>query len=203
VIARSTRGRQAEALRNDRALLDAAREVFATGGPDEPVSAVAERAGVGVASLYRRYGSKTELLQSLCTQAMLETLQIAREALAHEDAWAGIEHYVRRCVEIRAGALAPLAGRFETTPQMWRLSREGRRALGELLARAQNAGSVRSDVTVLDVAWLIELFGRRPADSDAPIGRLVSLALDGLRPGSPVPLPGRPPSAHRYEGRWR
>ena len=66
----SAHGRQAEARRNDRAVLDAARDVFSAQGADAPVSAVAERAGVGVGTLYRRYGSKTELLQRMCVLAM-------------------------------------------------------------------------------------------------------------------------------------
>src|ERR1700722_4204909 len=73
-----TRGRQQEAARNDRRVLDAAREVFATQGWDAPVSAVAERAGVGMGSLYRRYGSKTELLQRLCVVAMEQNIGAPR-----------------------------------------------------------------------------------------------------------------------------
>jgi hypothetical protein len=53
-------GRQAEARRNDGLILEAAREVFVE-DPDAPISAVAERAGVGIGALYRRYASKEEL----------------------------------------------------------------------------------------------------------------------------------------------
>src|SRR5277367_3216513 len=82
-----TRGRQQEAARNDRKVLDAAREVFATQGWDAPVSAVAERAGVGMGSLYRRYGSKTELLQRLCVLAMEQNIAAAEQSLAMDDPW--------------------------------------------------------------------------------------------------------------------
>src|SRR5947207_3014456 len=113
------RGRQAEAERNDRLVLEAARDVFAAHGADAPVSAVADRAGVGIGSLYRRYGSKTELLQRLCMLAMEDSISAAREGLAQDDAWAGLAHYVSRCVAFRSGAFAPLAGTIETTPAMW------------------------------------------------------------------------------------
>jgi AcrR family transcriptional regulator len=59
-------GRQAEARRNDRLILEAAREVFVE-DTDAPISAVAERAGVGIGALYRRYASKEELLRRLCS----------------------------------------------------------------------------------------------------------------------------------------
>ncbi|HJZ28613.1 MAG TPA: helix-turn-helix domain-containing protein, partial [Streptosporangiaceae bacterium] len=55
----SVHGRQAEARRNDLVVLEAARDVFSAQGADAPVSAVADRAGVGIGTLYRRFGSKT------------------------------------------------------------------------------------------------------------------------------------------------
>jgi AcrR family transcriptional regulator len=67
---RPARGRRAEAIRSDLTVLVAAREVFAAGGADTPVSAVAKRAGVGIGTLYHRYGSKDDLLRQLCLLAM-------------------------------------------------------------------------------------------------------------------------------------
>lgn len=202
------RGRQAEAARNDRLVLDAARQVFATQGFDAPVSAVAKRAGVGMGSLYRRYGSKSELLQRLCLLAMEQAIEAAEAAVAAEDAWDGLAGYVRACVAFGAGALAPLAGTIETTPAMWRASRRGRELLEAVVARARRERGLRPDVTTLDVAWLVELFSRRPAGGegaaeDAVQARLLAIALDGLRTPRPEPLPGAPPSPSHYEGRWR
>jgi AcrR family transcriptional regulator len=200
------RGRQAEAARNDRRLLDAAREVFATQGFDAPVSAVARRAGLGMGSLYRRYGSKTELLQRLCLLAMEQAIEAAETAVAAEDAWDGLAGYVRTCVAFGSGALAPLAGTIETTPEMWQASRRGRDLLAAVVERARHDGGLRPDVTALDVAWLIELFSRRAATGagdDGVRSRLLAIALDGLRTPRPEALPAPPPSASHYEGRWR
>jgi len=205
---RSRRGRQAEAERNDRRVLDAAREVFAARGPGAPVSAIAERAGVGMGSLYRRYGSKDDLLRHLCTQAMQQSIEAAEGALAAGDAWAGLAGYVRACVAQGTGALAPLAGSIQTTPQMWEISRHGRRLVEQLVTRARRDGALRGDVTALDIAWLIELFGRPgaapPGTEDHAIRqRLLAIALDGLRGPGAGPLPGRPPTARHYEQRWK
>jgi AcrR family transcriptional regulator len=205
---RPRRGRQAEARRNDLAVLEAARDVFATAGPDAPVAEVAAHAGVGIGSLYRRYGSKTELLQRLCVLAMEQALAAAEEGLAADDPWAGLAHYVRTCVELRTGALAPLAGRIAVTPEMLRVARAGRRAVDELVRRAHAAGRLRRDATALDIAWLIEQFSRRARDGVDPDeerrvrARLVAIALDGLRAPGAEPLPGRPPSLRAYERRW-
>jgi AcrR family transcriptional regulator len=207
-VERSRRGRHAEAERNDWLLLEAAREVFATQGADAPVAAVAERAGVGMGSLYRRYGSKTELLQRLCVLAMEQAIDAAEEALAHEDAWSGLAGYVRTCVGFRSGALAPLAGAFETTLEMVETSKRGRRLLDAVVARAHQAGALRPDATPLDISWLIELLSRhgahQPASEDDNVRqRLLAIALDGLRAREAETLPGPVPSVEHYEERWR
>jgi AcrR family transcriptional regulator len=216
----SAHGRQAEARRNDRAVLDAARDVFSAQGADAPIAAVAERAGVGVGTLYRRYGSKTELLQRMCVLAMEQGIEAAGEALEADDPWTGLCGYIRACVEMRSGALGSLAGQIDMTEEMLSTARRGMTLAGEVVARAHRAGSLRPDVTALDIALLIESFSRRapgasgaatPEDRDAPAeadeernaqARLLTVAFDGLRAPGVTPLPGRAPSASRYTGRW-
>ena len=205
----SVHGRQGEARRNDLAVLEAARDVFTAHGADAPISAVAERAGVGMGTLYRRYGSKTELLQRLCVLAM-------EQALAAADDGAGRRRSVGRpgrlhpaCVELRAGALAALAGHVETTDEMRRTAGRGMARLAETSSPGlRPAASLRPDVTALDISWLIEQFSRRPPDRLDPAeernvrSRLVAIALDGLRAPAGGILPGRPPSRARYAKRW-
>ena len=58
-------GRRGQAARNDAVILDAARDVFLA-DPKAPIAAVADRAGVGISALYRRYASKDDLLRTLC-----------------------------------------------------------------------------------------------------------------------------------------
>jgi AcrR family transcriptional regulator len=213
----SGRGRQAEARRNDLIVLEAARDVFTAQGAGAPISAVAERAGVGMGTLYRRYGSKTELLQRLCVLAMDQALAAADDALQASDPWAGLEAYIRTCIELRSGALASLAGQVETTAEMRTTARRSMARTQEIVARAHRDGRLRADVTALDISWLIEQFSRRspgpaePKDPKEPTdlaeernvqSRLVAIALDGLRSGPARALPGRPPSRARYVNRW-
>lgn len=203
----STHGRQAEARRNDLAVLEAARDVFSAQGADAPISAVAERAGVGMGTLYRRYGSKTELLQRLCVLAMRQGLEAADEALSAADPWTGLAGYIGACIEMRSGALASLAGQVEVTAEMQATAERAIAAMTEIVARAQRAGHLREDVSPLDISYLIEAFSRRPRDADEGEernvrSRLLAIMLDGLRPGATTPLPGRPPSRDRYVARW-
>jgi AcrR family transcriptional regulator len=204
------RGRQAEAERNDRLVLAAARTVVARYGPEAPVAAIAELAGVGMGSLYRRYGSKADLLRHLCTLAMQDAIQAAEQALADSDPWTGLAGYIRQCVAQRTGALGGLAGSIETTPDMWAISKRSRELLARLVSRAHRADALRPDVTPLDIAWLIEALGRSgPAESGEPAEiirqRLTAIATAGLRAAGPAasPLTGPAPSAQHYERRWQ
>jgi AcrR family transcriptional regulator len=201
------RGRQAEAARNDIRLLEAAHEVFTTQGFDAPVSAIARRAGVGMGSLYRRYRTKEELLQRLCVIAVERVVEAAERGLAEQDPWEGLCLYVRRCVAARSGALGPVAGTIEVTDEMLRVTRQAMELAGGLIARAHEAGVLRSDVTTLDVSLLMEQFSRPapkpPTAEDRHVrDRLLAIALDGLRAPGATPLPGDPPAMDWYEGRW-
>jgi AcrR family transcriptional regulator len=181
------KGRQAEAARNDLKVLQAAREIFAAQGWDAPVSAIAERAGVGMGSLYRRYGSKTELLQYLCVLSMRQVIDAADTALAADDARDGLLGCIRACVGLGAGAFAPLAGTIEVTSEMLATAKRSNDLLRSVLARAQRSGQARPDVTAADVWAIIEQFSRRSANPNTPDDprsrdRILAITLDGLRP---------------------
>jgi AcrR family transcriptional regulator len=202
------RGRYAEGIRNDQLLLDAARDVFASQGASASVAAVAVRAGLGIGSLYRRYGSKSELLQHLCVLAMEQSIAAANYALASSDATQALIAYIRACVGLRTGALGPLAGTIQVTAEMWALARKGRRLHNRIVARAHREGHLRRDVTALDVAWMIEQFGRTAPAADADDAdhvvhqRLLAIAIDGLYASCAAALPGQPPSSAHYAQRW-
>jgi AcrR family transcriptional regulator len=201
------RGRQAEAARNDLKVLEAARHVFATQGWDAPVSAVAERAGVGMGSLYRRYGSKTDLLQYLCVLSMRQTIDAAKTALALDDPWEGLASYIQACVALGAGAFAPLAGTIEVTDDMLATAKESSRLRSRIVARAQRSGRLRPDVSDSDIWSLIEQFSRHsanPNSTDDPVtrARLLAIVLDGLRPQAGTQLPGPAPDRHATARRW-
>src|SRR5215218_2186680 len=103
-------GRQAEARRNDRLILEAAREVFVE-DPDAPISAVAERAGVGIGALYRRYASKEELLRRLCSEGLRRYIAEAETALADDDPWAAFAAFMCRILDaVRVPSRSPLPG---------------------------------------------------------------------------------------------
>jgi hypothetical protein len=109
---------------------------------------------------------------------------------------------------MRSGALASLAGQIGTTTEMRGTAQRSMTRMREVVARAHDAGSLRADVTAMDIAWLIEQCSRRAPDSVDPDeernvrARLLAVALDGLLAPGATPLPGRPPSQARYVRRW-
>jgi AcrR family transcriptional regulator len=202
-------GRKAEAARNDRAILDAAREVFMR-EPGAPILAVALRAGVGVGALYRRYASKEVLLQTLCADGLRQYIAIAEEALAADlSPPAAFTRFMEGIIDSDVHALTvALAGTFTPTEELHALAaRAG--ALGErVFARAQAAGALRADLEVTDLPMLFEqvtairLGG--PPRTAALRRRYLALLLDALRPGAAVgSLPGSPPAAAELARRWQ
>jgi AcrR family transcriptional regulator len=208
--------RRAEAERNDRALLRAAREVIAIDGSHASVAAIAARAGVGIGSLYRRYRSKDELFQHLCELALDQWLGVAREGLAHDDPWEGFAHYFNAAIDFGPGSLAPIAGTIALTPAMADKSRRSDEAIAALVERAHAAGVLRPDVTPVDLALLIEQLSKSPlleqlerqgrADlAEAAMDarrRIGAIALDGLRAMAAGPLPGSAPTERLITERW-
>ena len=204
-----SRGRQTEAAENDHLVLEATRTLVATRGADVSVAAIAEVAGVGVGTLYRRYSTKEALLQHLCVAAMDQVIEAAKQGLDNEDPWGGLVSYVESCVNHRTGVLAPLAGTIEVSPEMMRTAQRSADITERLVDRARRApGALRRDVASLDISLLIEVLSRRtinmPTEEDENARRrLLAVALEGLRakPGLTA-LPGRAPDRKRYERRW-
>lgn len=201
------RGRQAQAARNDAAILAAARDVFLD-DPDAPIAAVAERAGVGIGALYHRYAGKEDLLRTLCRTGQQVYLAEVRHALSLDvSPWQAYTEFLRRIVAADThGLVTRLAGRFTPTPEMFETGEQMEELGTELLGRAQEAGDVRADVTFLDVGYLLELLSMLRvgnAERTAAVRqRHLALIIDGLRAGSPTPLPGKPPTPEEQARRW-
>lgn len=195
-------GRHREAARNDTALLDAARLVFAVHGADAPVSMIAAHAGTGIGSLYRRYPNKEALLQYLCQAAVAQAIELAQKALADPDPWSGFVDLVTAAIEQRSGAFIPIGGTIRTTDEMNKTFLHNQRLLTEVVARAQTSGDLRNDINAIDVRLLLEQFSRRPPHDDT-FRRGLRIAIDGLRAGTHnSTLAGPQPSWHDYLRRW-
>jgi AcrR family transcriptional regulator len=198
-------GRRAEAARNDRLILDAAREVFVA-DPKAPISAVAGRAGVGIGALYRRYGSKEDLLRRLAGDGLLVYIAAVEDALADEgDPWEAFANFMRRIVDADTHSLTlRLAGTFTPTEELYRDSARAQELNERLFERTR--GAIRPDIEVDDIALLFEqLAAVRMGDEERTRQlrrRYLELLLDALRDRSGSRLPGPPPGWEEIQRRW-
>lgn len=206
----SSRGRpalrRADATRNDARILAAARAVFVEQGPEAPVSVIAERAGVGMGTLYRRYPRKDDLMRALSLATMDETRRAAEEGLAHPDPWQGFVHFIDVCAEAGVDG-TPRVASGQPTDELLAASRQAREAVQRLVDRVQEAGLLRDDVNAHDVVLLLhvlrELRTAHRHRDPALRHRFQAIVLDGLRPEAAQPLPAPPATWADVEEAWR
>jgi AcrR family transcriptional regulator len=145
-------------VENRERILDAARALFAAEGLDVPMRAVARRAGVGPATLYRRFPTKEALVTEAFAEQMQACLRIAEEGLADPDPWHGFCRVVERICEVNARDRGFTDAFLAAYPQAVDLAEHrGRtlRAVSRLARRAKEAGGLRPDFAVEDLIMMI------------------------------------------------
>jgi AcrR family transcriptional regulator len=197
-------GRKNQAARNDRVILDAAHDVFLA-DPKAPIAAVAERAGVGISALYRRYASKEDMLRRLCHEGLLRFNAEAEAAAAEPDGWAAFAGFLRRVVDADVHSLTVrLAGTFEPTPEMTADAVRSGELTEALVERAR--GRLRPGIVAQDVGLLLEACAAvRVPDAERTKElrrRYLAILLDGLAKEDSE-LPGPAPQPGELNWRWR
>ncbi|WP_250000045.1 TetR/AcrR family transcriptional regulator [Actinoplanes sp. M2I2] len=177
---------RADAQRNRVALLAAAREVFGEHGLDASLDEIARRAGVGNATLYRRFPTRRDLIAEVFAGQMTGYVELAENALAEPNPWAAFVTYLTRLFEIQASdrGLSELlvTSGFDDDDRLAELLATAQRGATEVIERAQAAGRLRPDFTRRDISLLMRANAgvlRSSADPHA-WRRQLSLVLDGL-----------------------
>jgi AcrR family transcriptional regulator len=160
-----------DAQRNLERVLDAATEAFAASGPDVSVHEIAERAGVGPATVFRRFPTKDDLMLAVIERRVEEVGAIFTEELKADDPGEAFFRAMRRIADLHMAA----PGLHQCLAHCVHKPGAELAPLGEkLIARAQKAGGVRRDVKPAAVAALM-----RSVLQSAPEN--VEIVLDGLR----------------------
>ncbi|HEY2957115.1 MAG TPA: TetR/AcrR family transcriptional regulator [Actinomycetota bacterium] len=193
---------RADARRNRERLLAAARDVFVELGADAPLDDVARRAGVGIATLYRRFPDRPALLREVALDVLGRSAAEATAALAEEpDAFAALGRYMHRAVDLRIAAVMPeVVGRLRMDDEQLQYARRASvEAIDRIIATAHADGALRPDVASGDVGLLLvrltrPLPGPFPGEVEGRLThRHLDLLLDGLRStayrGVPLPDP--------------
>jgi AcrR family transcriptional regulator len=91
-----------DAQRNLDAIVAAARQVFCDHGLEAPLEEIARQAGVGIATLYRRFPSRVELLDAVLADTVQAHVEVAEQALAMNDPWDGFTYYLEATSRLQA-----------------------------------------------------------------------------------------------------
>jgi AcrR family transcriptional regulator len=176
---------RADARRNRQRVFDAARELFATPDSDPSMEQIARAAGVGVATLYRNWPSRSALVEAIYRDDLAELRTLAESHHAEQEPWDALARWLRDYlghVQTKRGMLAELGAAFDARPELLTDSR--RRVLESaaiVLDPARFAGVVRADLTAADLVQLVRgmvLPGVTPPDR---YGYLLDIVLAGIR----------------------
>lgn len=189
---RTDRPVRADARRNVDALLKTAMTVFAASGVNAPVREIAERAGLGVGTVYRHFPTRADLIVAVFRNEVDACADAAPQLAAEY----GPDDALRRWVDRYVGFIGAKRGlaaalhsgdpAYETLPAYFETRL--RPALDGLLASAASAGLVRAGIDPKDLLWAVASLCSSTRDADPALARrMVGLLLDGLRHGASPP----------------
>jgi AcrR family transcriptional regulator len=178
---------RADAQRNREAILVAAEAEFQARGSEACIDGIAERAGVGVGTVYRNYATKDALMRAIMKSHVEPMLAAARATLDDPDPGAAFLAFIRRIASESCSfkALADtLAGAgLDVDSAKHEMVGELMGLVQEMFTRGQQAGTLRPDITAADVSALMQGLSHtlNVCDDDQQAARCVELICDVLR----------------------
>ena len=142
-----------DAQRNRQLLIDAATEVLREQGMDASLDEIARRAGVGNATLYRRFPTREDLYEAVFANMGGMVGEAAMRAHLIDDPWTAFATYIEEitqfCAADRGLSDLMMAG-MAKSPALNAVRLESERVLQDLLDRAQRQGAIRPDIYLED-----------------------------------------------------
>ncbi len=180
---------RADAQRNIDSLLEAAKAVFVTSGVDAPAKEIADRAGVGVGTLYRHFPQRSDLVKAVFQRGVDACADAATALTVAHEPGAALAEWLHRYTEFlatkRGLATALHSGdpAFDALPGYF-MQRLGP-TLGSLLEAAAASGEIRAGISPRDLLYAVaSLCLPVPDEGVAYSQRMVALLVDGLRYGA-------------------
>lgn len=191
---------RADAERNREALVAAATAVFAEQGLQAPLDEVARRAGVGNATLYRRFPQRSHLVEAVFGERFAGFVELTNRALRADDPWQAFCDLVMHLCALQAEdrGLSDLLTTtdYDDAGQLAATRTEARVRTFQIIERARLSDGLRADFTPQDFMLLLianAAVARRTADVMPEAWRRhLALALDGLRAPAATPAPPPP-----------
>ncbi|MFJ2043452.1 transcriptional regulator, TetR family [Paenibacillus sp. OK060] len=182
----TVRSVRADAQRNINALLQSAMTVFATSGVDAPVREIADKAGVGVGTVYRHFPQRSDLIEAVFRQEIDACADAAVDLADKYKPVEALERWLLRYLEFiatkrgLAAALHSSDPAYETLPICF--VEELSPALKTLIETATAADEVRAKITPDELLWAVASLSTAVDNDDIEHAKnIVSLLVDGLR----------------------
>ena len=182
--ARPARSPRSDGARNRDRVLEAASAVFGEVGADAPTAEVARRAGVGIATVFRHFPTKSSLLQAVFDRELEAAALEAEELARSPHPGATFLPFLSRLAESsnqKLGLVDALGGGEAAARPGSALDARFRQALDALLRFAQEDAVARRDVDVSVVLGVLACAAQVPSREAALAHRIRSVMLDGLR----------------------
>jgi AcrR family transcriptional regulator len=178
-------------------------------GLEAPLDEIARRAGIGNATLYRRFPRRIDLIASVFADRMAEHARAVAAALEADDAWEGFRGYVKAAADLQLhdrGIADLITMDVSPAAEMKALREKAFRGLVELIERAKTAGALRADAMPEDVLVILQANAGVVTRAEAAAGqasqRLIHVLLDGLRAEAATVGPA-PPAPRRMRAAMR
>jgi AcrR family transcriptional regulator len=183
---------RADAQRNYDALVDAAAAVFATSGVDAPIKEIADRAGVGVGTVYRRFPARSDLIVAVFRREVDACADAAQILAKDYEPFEALSRWIQRYLDLimtkrgLAAALHSGEPAYEALPGYFE-----ERLVPSLLGLLEAAGGeIRADISAAELLRAVPLLCPPVTAADfVQTRRMVALLINGLR--VPLSLVGR------------
>lgn len=186
------RPKRADARRKMSALLKAALEVFEKSGVDAPVREIADRAGVGLGTVYRHFPQRSDLIVAVYRGQVDECADAAAALASRHEPFEALARWMRRFADFIATKRGLARGLNSSDPAYSALpsyffARLGP-ALQMLLDAAVESKAIRRGFEASELLQAVAALGRGGHD-EQPVqsGKMVKLLVDGLRCRQPAP----------------
>jgi AcrR family transcriptional regulator len=170
---------RADAQRNYDRLIKAATAVFSKQGASATLDSISKHAGVGIATLYRNFPTRTALLQAVYADKVAALVSRAATLLPTTSPDKALASWLKMAIEYTTEY-----GGFNDLMQLMMKDEKSPLAIAgsQLLTKAQEAEILRSDVTILDLLQLVNgIAGDTHAEETERIDKLLSIIMTGLR----------------------
>ncbi|PWK81751.1 TetR family transcriptional regulator [Lentzea atacamensis] len=184
----ASRPLRADAARNREKLLAAAAQLFAERGLDVPLEHIARRAEVSIGTLYKHFPTREAFVAAIFPERLAALDVIGEKALATPDPWQAFAGYLEDLYALQAedrGLNDVLARDLPNAPEVVSACHRGAGHAEILIARGVEAGVLRPDYSIADVATLTRAMAQVIRDSPSEWRRFLSIYVEGLRTQSP------------------